>query len=145
MYYSRILDRWVLDGVDYFFLSALVTRILTRRVKDYFSKEGSMERLKNSIMKKSHLLKPIKLKRVDLNSKKAKIKKIYHFALNNRGGQLELDSDYEVAEKIRDIVLRLAEFLKERELKGILKIIFARGRLILELILYTCKIQYGSR
>lgn len=94
-----------------------------------------MERLKNSIIRKS------KSKRVDLNSKEAKIKKIYRFALNNRGGQMEFASDYEVAEKIRDIVLRLAAFLKQRELKGILKIIFAQGRLILELILCTSKIQ----
>ena len=135
MYYNRILDRWVLDAVDYFLLSALVTKILTPHVTDYFSEEASMERLKNSIIRKS------KSKRVDLNSKEAKIKKIYRFALNNRGGQMEFASDYEVAEKIRDIVLRLAAFLKQPELKGILKIIFAQGRLILELILCTCKIQ----
>lgn len=34
MYYSRIQDRWVLDAVDYFLLSALVTKILTPHVTD---------------------------------------------------------------------------------------------------------------
>jgi hypothetical protein len=43
------------------------------------------------------------------------------------------------------MVARLATFLKRRELKGVLKIFFSHGRLILELILYKCNINisYG--
>ena len=41
----------------------------------------------------------------------------------------------------QQIVERLGVFLKQRELKGVLKIFFRHGRLILELILYKCNIN----
>jgi hypothetical protein len=37
--------------------------------------------------------------------------------------------------------LKLAHFLKDQELRGVLKILFRNGRLVLQLILYTCKIR----
>lgn len=45
----------------------------------------------------------------------------------------------------KQVINQLASFLKERELKGIAKILFKNGRLVLELILYTCRIDitYG--
>ena len=46
-----------------------------------------------------------------------------------------------MAQKIQGLVERLARFLKERELKGIARIFFKKGRLILELILYKCQID----
>ena len=53
MYFNRILNRLVLDAVDSFLISTLVTKILTSHVQNYLSEEAAMERLKKSIIKKS--------------------------------------------------------------------------------------------
>ena len=45
-----------------------------------------------------------------------------------------------MAQKIKELVKRLAHFLKERELKRVVRIFFKNGRLLLELILYKCRI-----
>ena len=147
MYYDRILRIWVIDAVDYFLLSALVGSIVASRLKDYLSEKKSIERLKNSIIKKSKLV--INSDRAISNSKEIRIKKIQRFALENRGGQFEnVLADHEFsnevfkfAQDIRRLVEQLAKFLKERELKGVAKIFFKNGRLLLELILYKCKIE----
>jgi hypothetical protein len=105
-----------------------------------------MERLKNSIIKKSDL---IGLKTPILSSKEAKIKRIYRFALDNRGGEFkELQADrefsnegFKLAQMIKLTVEKLAVFFKDRELKGAAKIFFKKGRLILQLILYKCSID----
>lgn len=46
-----------------------------------------------------------------------------------------------MAQKIKGLVERLVSFLKERELKGVARIFFKNGRLLLTLILYKCKID----
>jgi hypothetical protein len=46
-----------------------------------------------------------------------------------------------LAQEIKGLVERLARFLKERELKGVARIFFKNGRLLLELILYKCRID----
>ena len=146
MYYNRILRVWVLDQLDYFLISAFIGSLVASYLKKYLSEEETMERLKNSIIKKSNL---VKYKRPILNSKKVKINKIYKFALTNRGGQFEefqaqhefSNESFKLAQEIKKMVERLARFLKERELKGILKIFFKSGRLILELILVKCNIN----
>nr|WPV76512.1 hypothetical protein [Naviculales sp.] len=146
MYYNRILRVWVLDQLDYFLLSALLGSIMASALKEYLSEKAARERLKNSIIKKSTL---VRSKPPIFNSKKTKIKKIYKFALNNRGGQFEefeaqqefSNESFKLAQKIRAIVEQLASFLKERELRGFLKIFFKGGRLILELIFYKCNIN----
>lgn len=100
-----------------------------------------MERLKNSMMKKAKLA--MKSNRLTSNSREIRIKKIYKFVLENYGGQFEnyqADHDFNLAQKIKGLVERLASFLKERELKGIARIFFKNDRLLLELILYKCKI-----
>lgn len=101
-----------------------------------------MERLKDSIIKKS------KLDRLIFNSKETRTKKIFKVAFNIHGGQLEkFQADHEfsnevfkLAQQIKAFVERLASFLKERELNGVARIFFKNGRLLLELILYRCKI-----
>jgi len=106
-----------------------------------------MARLKKSIIQKSKLL--IKSERTSFNSTETRIEKIYRFALQNRGGQFpNFEADHEFsneafkfAGKIQGLVERLARFLKERELKGIARFFFKNGRLLLELILYKCKID----
>lgn len=100
-----------------------------------------MERLKNSIIKKSDSSIS--------NSKEISIKRIYKFVLGKRGGQFEnFRSDHEfsneifmLAQEIKKLIERLASFLKERELKGVAKIFLKNGRLLLELILYKCRID----
>jgi hypothetical protein len=144
MYYNRILRVWVLDPMDIFLLSALLGSIAASRLKKNLSEKKAMERLKNSIIKKSN--RPI-------SNSKEKIKRIYKLALGERGGQFEnFQSDQELskeawmlAEEIKRLVERLASFLKERELKGYAKIFFRNGRLLLELILHKCRIDitYG--
>ena len=145
MYYNRILRVWVVDPLDYFLLSAILGSILASCLKDYLSEKKAMERLKNSIIKKS----VIKSDRPTPNSKEIRLKKIYKFALENRGGQFEnFQADHEfsnevlkLAQEIKGLVERLASFLKERELKGVARIFFKNGRLLLELILYKCRID----
>jgi hypothetical protein len=147
MYYNKILRVWVVDPLDYFLLSAIIGSILASCLKDYLSEKKAMERLKNSIIKKSKSI--INSDRSNPNSKEIKIKKIYKLALENRGGQFEnFQADHEVsnevwklAQEIKGLLERLASFLKERELKGIARILFKNGRLILELILYKCRID----
>lgn len=148
MYYNRILRVWVVDPLDYFLLSAILGSILASRLKDYLSEKKAMERLKNSIIKKSKLV-PQSDRPPISNSKEIRIKKIYRFALENRGGQFEnFQADHEfsnevfkLAQKIKGLVERLASFLKERELKGVVRIFFKNGRLLLELILCKCRID----
>lgn len=151
MYYNRILRVWVVDQLDYFLLSAIIGSLAASRLKDYLSEKKVMERLKNSIIKKSKLVR--QSDRPIFNSKETRIKKIYKVALENRGGQFEnFQADHEfsnevfnLAQEIKGLVERLARFLKERELKGVARIIFKNGRLVLELILYKCRIDinYG--
>lgn len=146
MYYNRILRIWVLDQLDYFLISAFIGSFLAYYFKKYLSEKEATKRLKNSIIKKSKL---VRTKTPILNSKEARIKRIYKFALNPRGGTFEefeapyefSNEGFELAQEIQKVVERLANFLKEKELKGMLKIFFKSGRLILELILYKCNIN----
>ena len=58
-----------------------------------------MKRLKNSIIKKSKLVG--QSDRSISNSKKIQIKKIYKFALENRGGQFEnFQADHEFSNEV---------------------------------------------
>jgi len=99
MYYNRILRVWVVDPLDYFLLSAILGSIVAPRLKDYLSEKKDMERLKNFIIKKSKLV--IKSDRAFSNSKEIKIKKIYKFALKNRGGQFEnFQADHEFSNEV---------------------------------------------
>ena len=147
MYYNRILRVWVVDPLDYFLICAILGSILASYLKDYLSEKKAMERLKNSIIKKSKSV--IKSDRTTPDSKEIRIKKVYRFALENRGGQFEnFQADpefsnevFNLAQEIKGLVERLASFLKERELKGVARIFFKNGRLLLELLLYTCKID----
>ena len=126
MYYDRILRVWVLDPLDYFLISCAIGSFLASRLKDYLSEKKAMERLKNSIIEKSELV--IKSDRPIFNSKDKRIQKIYKVALNHRGGEFEnFQEDHEfsnevfkLAQEIEGLVERLARFLKERELKGII-------------------------
>ena len=145
MFYNRILRAWVFDQLDYFLMSALIGSLIASYLKKYLSEKVAMERLKNSIIKKSDL---VRLKTPILSSKEMKIKQIYRFALAERGGQLEeFQADHEfsnevfkLAQSIKNLVERLAIYLKKWELKGIARMFFKNGRLILELILYKCNI-----
>jgi hypothetical protein len=138
MFYNRILRVWVIDQLDYFLLSLLAGSLAASHLKKYLSEKVAMERLKNSIIEKSE----VRLKLPILSSKKSKIKQL-KLALRNRGGELEEFSNeiFDLAQTIKGVVERLAAFLKKKELKGIAKIFFKNGRLVLELILYKCNIN----
>ena len=84
------------------------------------------------------------------NPKKIKkIYKIYKVALGNRGGDFEKlitqhefsNEVFKLAEDIKGLVERLARFLNEQELKRVARIFFKNSRLILELILFKCRID----
>jgi hypothetical protein len=134
-------------GFDYFLISAIIGSILASHLKDYLSEKASMKRLRISIIKKSNCKTNIPI----LSTKQSRTEIIYKFAL--RGGQFDPPVDelqaahefsniiFNLAQQIKGIVERLASFLKERELKGIVNIFFKSGKLILELILYKCKID----
>ena len=108
------------------------------------SENASMARLKNDIIKKSplNLLEPSRtITNFNSKSKKPKIQTIYRFALDTRGGA-DSDYEYKLAERIQDLVIKLAFFFKKNELKAkILKIIYTQGRLFLQLVLSLCKIN----
>jgi hypothetical protein len=149
MFYNRILRLWVIDPLDYFLVSVLIGSILASNLKNYLSEKAAMERLKKSIINKSNC-PPSKTNVPILSTKEARIKKIYNFAV--RGGQFDPHVDelqaaqevsneiFNLAQQIKAIVERLTTYLKEKELKGILNIFFKGGKLILELILYKCRI-----
>lgn len=147
MYYNKILRVWVVDTLDYFLLSAILGSILASGLKNYLSEKKAMKRLKNFIIKKLEFV--LQSDGLISNFKETRIKKIYIFALENRGGQFEnfqVDHEFsnevfQLAQGIKGLVERLACFLKERELKGITGIFFKNGRLLLEFILYRCKID----
>ena len=153
VYYNRILRVWMFDPLDYFLISAFLGSIVASRLKNHLSEKESMERLKKSIINKSKLI-PSKSR--ILNPKDDKIRRIYKFALDNRGGDNdnfnqmleEINTNHEfsnevfkLTQEIEKVVARLAKYLKERELKGVLKIFLKSGRLILELLLYKCNID----
>jgi hypothetical protein len=55
-YVNKLSDQerhWVVDQLDYFLLSAILGSIIASCLKDYLSEKKAMERLKNSIIKKS--------------------------------------------------------------------------------------------
>lgn len=143
MYYNRITGILVIDYLDWFLMAAILGSVSAPRLKLYLSEKKAMERLKYSIMKKSKFRR--QSYRSISNSKK--IERIYRLALDNRGGQLEefqvelSNKSFKLAQQIKGLVEQLAHFLKDRELKGVAKIFFKAGRLILELILYKCQIN----
>ena len=141
MYYNKIAGRWILDAVDYFLISSFIASSLTSYLKNYWSEKVSMARLKNDIIKKSRFIERSKATKSlnNFNSKESKIQKIYRFALDNRGG---CNYEYQLADQIQDLVIKLAVFLKKKERKAkALKIIFTHGRLVLQLVLSLCKIN----
>lgn len=139
MYYNKIVGRWILDAFDYFLISSFIMSSLTSYLKNYLSEKASMIKLKNDIIKKSRLIEPSKATKSLNNSKKLKIQMIYRVDINNR---VECKYDYQLAQQIKDLVLKLAVFLKEKEIRDkVLKIIFIQGRLVLQLVLSLCNIN----
>jgi hypothetical protein len=68
------------------------------------------------------------------------MKTVYKLFISTRGGKL--DYKYALAEKIKDVVLDLVVLLKKREIRSkVLKIVFIKARLILELVLRINKIN----
>ena len=130
-----------------FFIKCYSWKYCSFAFKRLLIRKESYGRIKNSIIQKSKLIG--QSDGSITNFKKIKIKKISKFALGNRGGQFEeFQADHEfsneffnLAQEIKGIVERLARFLKERELKGVARIFFKNGRLLLELLLYKCRID----
>jgi hypothetical protein len=152
VYFNKILRIWVIDPVDSFLLSALIGSFVASHLKKYLSEKKAMERLKNSIIKKSKVLsnRPIlNSQKASLNSRTARIRRIYKMMFNTHGGQLEnfqvdpqfSNEIFQLEQEIQGFVERLASFLKERELRGVARIFVRNGRLLLELILHNCRIN----
>lgn len=148
MYYNRILQKWIIDPLDYFLLSSMLGRIAALRLKDHLSEEKAMQRLKDSMIKEreksmNDVNKPTYM------SKKERAKRIYNFA---RGGKDLLDAKellkylkkrnysnniFKLSEYIKSIIENLAYLLKRNELKnGLFKFLFTNARVILELLLH---------
>ena len=116
MYYNKFVGRWILDAFDYFLISSLITSSLASYLKNYLSEKASIARLKNDIISKSHLLEPLKATKwlKNFNYKQSRMIKITNFALRTRGGS---NYEYQIAEKIQDLVLKLAVFFKNNEIR----------------------------
>lgn len=134
VYYSKIYQIWMLDLWDYFIISVLIGQFIASRLKRYLSEKESIKRLKESLKKESQLLAAWKR---TILSQKSKSLRIYRFALDNRGGDflflddlMNLDTDpkrpFRIAQGIKSIVTRLLIYLKENELKRILKVIASK-------------------
>lgn len=143
MYYYKILRTWVIDPIDYFLISALIASLIASYLKNYLSEKAALKRLKRSIIAESKLRTS---KTPLLKSKESKLMRIYRFAIQTHGGDIyreqEFPSDdaWELAAQVQNIVTRLALYLKQKESRGMLKIFYKSGRLILELIFYQCNI-----
>nr|WAK84915.1 hypothetical protein [Amicula sp. isolate GU52X-4 cfCalB7]WAK84977.1 hypothetical protein [Amicula sp. isolate GU52X-4 cfCalB7] len=170
MYYDLFTRKIRFDSVDIFLISFILANIAGRYVKHYLSEEAAMERLKQSIIKESELLKATPQGKQIL--KKAKVQKIARVAmgthqLNIRGGDLSLLLDladllkgseryfagletrnpnwskktYIIATKIKAIIGGLLSWLKNQEGRVFLKIVFSSSRVVLELMLSQCDID----
>lgn len=105
VYSNRILRIWVFDALDYFVISAFLGSIVASQFETYFSEKESMEGLKEFIINKSRLIPSKSSKTRILNPKDDKIRRIF-----------------KLAQDIEKMLARLPRYLKERELKGVLKI-----------------------
>ena len=156
MYYNKITGKLVLDPIDMFLISALISSQTARYLKKYSSEESKikrekakMDRLKADLIKKSKKTEYIPKG----TSYSNKIKKICRVAFNTRGGeindiliqgQLESDfsTDFTIAQRIRDMILRTLIYLKTNEENaGKLRLIYLAARLGINLILVRCNIK----
>ena len=147
LFYNRITKSFIVDPVDYFLLSALITNVVFSYIKSYFEEDKIRKRLRDSVISKSKKISPSK--NVS-HFNRDRTKKIFKFAVSStRGGDLQKlelnDKIYKkmflMAQKIQKIIEELAIFLKKRELKGTARIFFKSGRMLLELILHGCRIR----
>lgn len=148
MYYNKLYRIWILDELDYFLISAFFASLLARSLKEYLSEKAKMDRLKQSLLNECRIAN---LNTEDL-SHSEKTKKIQRIVLRYpfpRGGDdarlsfidnslKNIEPSEKLATQIQDIVLKLAAFLKQRSFKGALKIFFANGQVLFELILKQC-------
>lgn len=109
-----------------------------------------MKRLKDSLIKQSRLIdQPQFQSRNSRSSRNKKIQKIYKFALNPRGGQIEdinlaaeFSKEFKLAQKIKQIIERTIIFIKTKENNTKLtKFIFIALRSGIEFVLIQCNIN----
>ena len=98
-------------------MSVLLGSLIALFLKKHLSEKESMKRLKNSIIRKSKLIKSRTFVLI-LNSKKSIIKKVTKFALSNRSGQFEKchelsNNIFKLAQEIERQVGALATFLSK--------------------------------
>lgn len=168
MYYNRILKVWSVDALDCFLLGALISSILTQLLKSHLSERSERSersemkltaRLRKDIIRQSR--NPDEFLRIRArlyypypapkNSEMERVYRIYRFVFGIRGGQFKpqvnLDPktenlNYKLAEFIRDVVVKLAVFIKTKELRArIFKFLFTNARLVLELLLKFSSIE----
>ena len=113
MYYNKFLGRFVVDAFDYYLLSTLIVSYGVSYLKNYFSEEAKMQRLRQDLISKSGLIEFSK-PRKPLNSKTAKTQRIYKFARDTRGGS-DQKIPFELAKKIEGFFIKLAYFLRKNE------------------------------
>ena len=156
MYYNKITGKLVIDSVDIFLISAFITSQTARYLKEYSSEESKIKREKAKMDKlKADLIK--KSRKIEYAPKDSsyskKIRNIYRFALNPRGGQIsdilnqgqlesEFSTEFTIAQRIRDMILKTVIYLRTREENADkLRLIFLVARLGLNLILVRCNIN----
>lgn len=142
VYYDRILNIWRVDAFDYFLLSCFATSISASGIKWFFSQKRAIGRLKKSIL--AELGETEELCEPNFTSNK-KVKPVYKLAMSNRGGDLvnlKFSSEsFKLAQKVKTIVEQFVVLLKKKELESNVGILFKNGRLNLNLILSTYKIE----
>jgi len=137
MYYNKALGRIILDLFDYFLISVIISIYFTEYLKNYFSEEQKMLRLREDLINKSKLVKSSS--QTITSSSATRVQKIFNFAL--RGGDEKVL--FANAEKIKTFVIYLLAFL-EKKLNNnnkIFNIIVVGARLYLRFILLVWKID----
>ena len=149
MYYNRFLGRIVLDLVDYFLISAIVSIHCTEYLKRYSSEKQKMERLRQDLINKSMLMKSSSPRITPSLAKR--VQKIYNFALTLRGGDDKLVKNtiekllYKNTEHIKTFVIYLVVIFQKRgENKKIINFLLSVAYLYLRIILIIWRINVSS-
>lgn len=166
MYFHKVYRVLMFDKLDIYLLSVILGSILATIMREWLlnrlSEKMKTIRLRESLIKECKLIKEPSFsltrttKKLILSDREIRLRRIYKFALQSRGGEGELKwefsndikdfqfknsgNTFELAEQIRIQIESLAKYLRENELEGSCRIFFIGGRLFLQVILRLCRI-----
>ena len=148
MYYNKLSRQIVFDSLDLFLIALIIASKTVSYYKEQRSEKAKIQKLKADLIKKSKLIDSSQNISYSKNTKK--IKRIYKFALDQRGGgeieDIELvnqfNRKFRISIFIQNMVQRTLGFLMTKEKNAkFLKLFFMAARLGIEYILIKCNIR----